>query len=321
MRDAGRGPHRISEGHRYMILALALLGCAGPSTTELQAGGSSLPGFIETLSTTQHDGITQMEVTYPSDTLVVRGFLTLPKKSGRRPTVLFNHGGVSGVSADMKRRSIDLAKEGYVVFAPTYRGEGGSEGRIEVAVGEVADVLAAADILSRHPRVRADQMAITGSSHGALISVLAAAREPERFRCVAAACGVMDVVSWYHWLVETKGVEAVRDSLSLVVYGNGPEAEPEAFRIRQATRVAGEVKVPILLQYGEADKTVPVSQARQFVAAATSAGRPAPDLRIYPKLGHAFWFWNDTKAHTQDEIDEADDSWDDFTDFLDDHLD
>ena len=317
MPDADPGPRRIS---RTLILALAVLGCAGPATTELQAGGSSGP-WAEIISTSTHAGITQMEVAYPSDSLLVRGFLTLPKKSGRRPTVLFNHGGVSGVSADMKRRSIDLAKEGYVVFAPAYRGEGGSEGRIEVAAGEVDDVLAAADILSRHPRVRADRMAITGSSHGALISVLAAAREPERFRCVVAACGVMDVVSWYHWLVETKGVESVRDSLSLVVYGNGPEAEPEAFRTRQATRVAGEVKVPILLQYGEADKTVPVSQAHQFLAAATAAGRPAPALRTYPKLGHAFWFWNDTKSHTQDEIEEAEDSWDDFTDFLDEHLD
>ena len=53
-----------------------------------------------------------------------------------------------------------------------------------------------------HAAVDATRMAVTGSSHGALISVLAAARQPDRFRCLVEACGVMDVVTWYHYLVE-----------------------------------------------------------------------------------------------------------------------
>jgi dipeptidyl aminopeptidase/acylaminoacyl peptidase len=272
------------------------------------------------LSTSEDKGITQMEVSYPSDSLTVRGFLYLPKQSGRRAAVLFNHGGVSGVSADVKRRSLDLAALGYVVFAPSYRGEGGSEGRIEVAGGEVNDVLAAADILSRHPRVKPNQMAVTGSSHGALIAVLAAARAPQRFQCVVDACGVMDVVSWYNYLVDRHGVEAVSDSLSLAVYGQGPADRPEAFQARQATRVAGSITMPILMQYAVEDTIVPRGQAYLFATALTKAGRPAPELHFYEHLGHAFWFWNDPKTHSKEELDEAEQSWKDFTEFLKRHL-
>jgi dipeptidyl aminopeptidase/acylaminoacyl peptidase len=299
----------------FLILfcALGWVGCSNASSETNVA-----PGFT-VLSTKKEKGITEMEVSYPSDSLTVRGFLYMPKKGGRRPAVIFNHGGVSGVSPDMKRRSRDLADEGYVVLAPTYRGEGGSEGRIEVAGGEVNDVLAAAELLARNPRVDPSRMAVTGSSHGALVSVLAAARAPDRFRCVVDACGVMDVISWYQFLVESKGVQAVSDSLSLAIYGNGPADRPDAFRIRQATRVAGDIRAPMLMQYARQDTIVPLGQAQVMSQAMVQAGHPA-ELRIYDQLGHAFWFWNDPKTHTKEQLEEAEKSWEDFTEFLEHHL-
>lgn len=264
------------------------------------------------------DGISQAEVAYPSDSLSVRGFLFLSPGTEREPAVLFNHGGVSGVNEDMKRRGRELAGLGYVVFAPAYRGEGGSEGRVEVAAGEVNDVLAAAEILARHPRVDPARMAVTGSSHGALVSVLAAARTPSRFRAVAAACGVMDVVSWYRYLVENDF--DVSDSLSVAVYGHGPEDRPEAFRARQAVAVASRLTMPVLLQQGQRDKIVPPEQARLFDRALRDAGHPGAELREYPLLGHAFWLWNDPKRHTPQEVAQAGEAWKDFTGFLARHL-
>jgi dipeptidyl aminopeptidase/acylaminoacyl peptidase len=298
----------------FVFCAFGWVGCSNAASETNVA-----PGFT-VLGTKKEKGITELEVSYPSDSLTVRGFLYLPKKGGRRPTVIFNHGGVSGVSVDVRRRSRDLADEGYVVFAPTYRGEGGSQGRIEVAGGEVNDVLAAADLLSRNPRVAPDRMAIAGSSHGALVSVLAAARAPDRFRCVVDACGVMDVVTWYQYLVDSKGVQAVSDSLSMAIYGNGPADRPDAFKIRQATRVAPDIRIPVLMQYAKQDTIVPLGQAQLFLQAMAQAGHPAPTLIIYEQLGHAFWFWNDPKSHTKEQLEEAEKSWKDFTEFLEDHL-
>jgi dipeptidyl aminopeptidase/acylaminoacyl peptidase len=312
---AERAKPRLAD--LFVVILASALGWIGCSNAASETNVA--PGFT-VLGSKKEKGITEMEVSYTSDSLTVRGFLYLPKKGGRRPAVIFNHGGVSGVSVDVKRRSRDLADEGYVVFAPTYRGEGGSQGRIEVAGGEVNDVLSAADLLSRNPRVAPDRMAIAGSSHGALISVLAAARAPDRFRCVVDACGVMDVVTWYQYLVDSKGVQAVSDSLSLAIYGNGPADRPDAFKVRQATRVAADIRIPMLMQYAKQDTIVPLGQAQLFLQAMTKAGNPAPQLLIYEQLGHAFWFWNDPKSHTRDQLEEADKSWDDFTDFLKHHL-
>jgi dipeptidyl aminopeptidase/acylaminoacyl peptidase len=260
------------------------------------------------------DGITEIEVSYPSGDLAVRGFLFLPPGTGTHPGVLFNHGGVSGVSGDVRQRGRELARLGFVTVAPAYRGEGGSEGRVEVAAGEVDDVLAAARLLARHPRVDGTRLAVTGSSHGALVSVLAAAREPDLFRCVVEACGVMNVVSWYHYLVANDF--DVSDSLSVAVYGRGPEDKPEAFRARQAVRVADRITVPVLIQQGAKDRTVPPEQAREFERALADAGNTRVTRLEYPLLGHAFWFWSDPRYHSGEELAEAERAWSDYVEYL-----
>lgn len=288
-----------------------LLACSGAASSSEEADPA--PGMT-VLATAERDGILELEVAYPSGDLTVRGFLYLPPGAGPAPAVVFNHGGVSGVSADMKRRSRDLAALGYTVLTPAYRGEGGSEGQVEVAAGEVDDILAGAALLAGHPRVDPDRIGVAGSSHGALIAVLAAAREPERFACVVEACGVMDVVSWYTYLVENDF--DVSDSLSVAVYGHGPEDRPEAFARRQAVAVAADIAVPVLLQQGQADRIVPPFQARLMAEALEEAGRVEVLLLEYPLLGHAFWFWDDPKSHTEAELVQAEEAWSDFTEFL-----
>lgn len=260
-------------------------------------------------------GVPWQEVVYLSDGLRVKAFLFDAGQSGRRPAIVFNHGGVSGVSADMMRRSADLARAGYLVMTPTYRGEGGSEGRIEVAAGEVNDVLAAVAILRGHPRAEASTVALIGSSHGALISVLAAARDG-KISAVASACGVMDVHSWYRYLVDN-GFD-VSDSLSVAVYGRGPQDKPEAFRIRSAILVADRLTMPVLLQQGMKDRIVPPDQVWRLSAAMERA-KHKPLVKTYPILGHAFWFW-DRAHHSEAEMVEAEASWKDLMDFLGDHM-
>jgi dipeptidyl aminopeptidase/acylaminoacyl peptidase len=300
-----------------LLAVSAVLSCAGNQEAGQETGTSTPEAFV-IIDSEVIDGVTQLDVSYPSDDLTVRGFLFLPAGSGRHPAVVFNHGGVSGVSGDMKRRSRNLAELGYVVLAPAYRGEGGSEGVVEVARGEVDDVLAGARVLAGHERVDPARMAVTGSSHGALISILAAAREPETFRCVVEACGVMDVVTWYAYLVENDF--DVSDSLSVAVYGHGPEDKPEAFRIRQAIGVADRIKIPVLIQQGAMDRTVPPEQARMFAETLEGLGHEDVSLKEYPLLGHAFWFWNDLRYHTEEEVAQAELAWDDFTEFLGRHL-
>jgi uncharacterized protein (DUF1684 family)/dienelactone hydrolase len=296
----------------FVILVSFLILPAALSCASIPARGSSKPSFTVDAVHTEY-GIEVQDLTYVSEGLRVKGLLFTSPVSGKRPALVFNHGGVSGISGDMVRRSADLARGGYMVLTPAYRGEGGSEGVVEVAAGEVSDVLAAAEILRHHPRVDPDRLGLVGSSHGALVSVLAAVRD-QRFRAVAAACGVMDVVAWYRYLVDNHF--DVSDSLSRAVYGYGPEDKPDAFRVRNATLVASRFHPPLLLQQGMVDKTVPPDQPWRMAQALEQAGHKDHQVLTYSLLGHAFWFWNDLKHHSAEEIEQADQSWKDLLVFL-----
>ena len=71
----------------------------------------------------------------------------------------------------------------------------------------------------------------------------------------------------------------VSDSLSVAVYGRGPEDRPEAFRSRSAVRVADRLNMPVLLQQGMKDRIVPPDQVWRLSAALERAGRNPPRVR------------------------------------------
>ena len=291
---------------------LACLGFAAAAYFAVAACAQPrLPGFT-VLESRSQDGITESLVSYSSDGLKVRAYVYTQEPAEARPLAVFNHGGVSGVSNDMRRRSRDLVNAGFTVITPEYRGEGESEGQIEVAHGEVDDVITATRLMMDSRYVDAERTAILGSSHGALISVLAAAKEPGLYNCVVAACGVMDVEVWYLWLVENKF--DVSDSLTVAIYGRGPEDRPEAFAVRRAVPRASQLKAPLLLQYGVLDRIVPMEQGK---AMAGAADQYIPvTLSTFPLLGHAFWFWDDLSRHTVEDVRQADQSWAEAIEFM-----
>ena len=71
---------------------------------------------------------------YTSNKLTVDAGTYTFSENDVEPGLIFNHGGVSGVTEGTRALCRRLAKQGFVVFAPSYRGEDDSEGEIEVAV-------------------------------------------------------------------------------------------------------------------------------------------------------------------------------------------
>lgn len=240
-------------------------------------------------------------IRYASERLVVRGRLYWPARAGRPPSlpaaprgadrvgprmpaVLFNHDGISGIGRATSRRAAELAAEGFVVLAPSYRGEDGSEGTVEVAAGEVRDVLSAARLLMTFKAVDGQRLGCVGMSHGALIGVLAAERS-RMFRAVVAAYGVMDIVAWWEWL-QRKHMPT-DDPLSRRIYGRGPQDRPQAFRARSAVVGAASLHAPLLLLQGQDDAIVPPEQAQRMAHVLTLLRKPHR-LRVYPGARHGF---------------------------------
>jgi dipeptidyl aminopeptidase/acylaminoacyl peptidase len=78
---------------------------------------------------------------------------------------------------------------------------------------------------------------------------------------------------------------------------------------------ADRVRVPVLLQHGSKDRTVPAEQARFMEAALREAGNADVTRLEYPELGHAFWFWEAVR-HTPEEMRDAERAWRDLAAFL-----
>ncbi|HKI83772.1 MAG TPA: prolyl oligopeptidase family serine peptidase, partial [Candidatus Krumholzibacteria bacterium] len=134
-------------------------------------------------------------------------------------------------------------------------------------------------------------------------------------RGVVAAYGVMDIYAWYQYLLDNDF--DTTDSLSVRVYGTGPEDKPEAFAKRQALSLIDELgPAPIMLVQGEKDRIVPVEQAETMAAALKKAGRTQDLLRVYPEGAHGFLFWDDPALHTKEELAASEKAWRDILQFF-----
>lgn len=262
----------------------------------------------------RQQGVEVRAWTYLSDGLRVKGRLYLPDRDGRRPVVVFNHDGISGISREHHLSSLRLARRGYVVFSPSYRGEDGSEGMVEIAKGEVRDVLNALPLLRGLPEADPDRIAMAGASHGALISLLAASRESQ-IAGVVFAYGVADLPRWWNDL-KARG-KLGRDPITRRTYGDGPQARPESFRIRNAVDQLAGFQAPVLILQGLLDETTPPEQAHLLKKALDRQGVPNR-IHLYPDALHGFLVYAPylTQDVTPQEKAQAESAWGEVFRFL-----
>lgn len=258
----------------------------------------------------------EQSVTYMSDGLKVKAKLFWPEGKGPFPGVIYNHDGVKGLSTSTVARCQELAQKGYAVIAPTYRGEDGSEGKVEVAQGEVNDVLNALNLFGKLPRVDAKRVAFVGTSHGALVSLLAATRT-DKVKALVFGYGVVDIYRWFDYLKESK--QLGEDALTQQVYGKGPEDKPENFRIRHALTILPNLRIPVLILQGDKDKIVPLEQG-QILQTKLTELRKSSILRTYPNSGHGFLIYQEReiKRHGADSVEykESRAAWNEMMAFL-----
>ncbi len=240
-------------------------------------------GFSSSHSQT---GIREEHITYMSGKLKITARVWFPSGSGIAPAVLYNHGGVTGFSKGTLKRCRELVAAGFIVFGSAYRGEEGSEGQVEVEKGEVDDVLAGIAWLKTQTRVDPKRIAMMGTSHGAIIGLLVAAKSRD-IRALVYAYGVSDIYKWYQYLIDTK--QLANDQLTKDTYGKGPNDRPESFAIRNGLNYLPQIPatMPTLILQGEKDTIVPLEQALFLYNGLTKLERPVT-LKTYPNSGHGF---------------------------------
>lgn len=183
------------------------------------------------------DSISIFKIQYLSDGLKVNGFMIQPKTKEKVPCIIFNRGGngdFGTLSISTALRLGKLAKEGYVIIASQYRGNGGSEGREEFGGKDVNDVLNLLDVLAEVELANTEKVGMYGWSRGGMMTYIA--------------------------LTKT-------DKIKAAVVGGAPSSQYES--IKDRPRMEKEVLADFIPNYeknriAELDKRSPIKWANQF---------------------------------------------------------
>jgi dipeptidyl aminopeptidase/acylaminoacyl peptidase len=124
-----------------------------------------------------------------------------PRDGRRRPAVLWAHGGFGGIAGGWLWDSVDRENDqtasafreaGFVLMAPSWRGENDNPGRFELFYGEVNDLLWALEHLRSLPYVDPNRVYVAGHSTGGTMALLAAEASP-KIRAAFSFGGAPDV--------------------------------------------------------------------------------------------------------------------------------
>jgi len=190
-------------------------------------------------------------ITYLSNGLKVKGMLAVPIQEGNLDGFLYLRGGIKNVGKVRPARIAQFASEGFIVFAPFYRGNQGGEGNEDFAGEDREDAYAAYQVLKSLPRVQ--DIHIFGFSRGGVMALWTGIQFPEAASIVTWG-GVSDMTLTY------KERKDLRRMMKRVI-GGTPDKYPERYKERTALYELEKIDAPILIIHGVQDQNVSVEHA------------------------------------------------------------
>lgn len=230
------------------------------------------------------------------DGVTVHGQLFVPKNvSGRRPAILFMHGG-SKRQMLLAFHYMDyyhnayamneyLASKGYVVLSVNYRTgimygrafsdppDGGWRG-----AAEYKDIVAAGKYLQSLPNVDPQRVGLWGGSYGGFLTAMGLAHNSDIFKAGVDLHGVHD------WSVRQNRIGSG---------GNAPD-EKEAIDLAYKSSPDSAISTwrsPVLLIQGDDDRNVQFSQSVDLAQRLKAQGVPFEQI-VFPDEIHGFLLWH-----------------------------
>ncbi|MBD3331910.1 prolyl oligopeptidase family serine peptidase [candidate division GN15 bacterium] len=221
------------------------------------------------------------------DGLEVPAFMYLPpnyKEGEAIPFIIHAHGGPEGQFQPYFQRNIQyLILNGYGLLAVNPRGSSGygleylNMDNYKNRKHSLMDYKAAVDWLIEQGYTEKGMIGIRGGSYGGYVVLGMITEYPELF---SAAVDVVGIANFETFLKNTADYRrALRES------EYGPLSDPEFLREVSPIHKAHLIKTPLLVVHGENDPRVPVSEARQIIAAVGDNGGVVDSL-IFPDEGH-----------------------------------
>ncbi|MDF2720514.1 MAG: prolyl oligopeptidase [Paenibacillus sp.] len=223
-------------------------------------------------------GLLLEKITYWSQGLKVKGLLCTPDAAQPLPGLVYCRGGIRNVGMVRIARLVTLARRGYTVFAPFYRGNDGGEGYEDFGGEDRYDLFNGIRLLQELPVVNSGQVPLIGFSRGAIMALLAAKSCPGVGPVVVWG-GVSDLLLTYEERID------LRRMLKRVV--GHPKKDEPAYVSRSPACWAEQIGSPVLIIHGTKDEHVGVEHAHRLAQALEAAGKPYA-LHLYQERAHVF---------------------------------
>jgi dipeptidyl aminopeptidase/acylaminoacyl peptidase len=208
---------------------------------------------------------------YWSDGLKVTGYYAEPLSEGQHPALIYNRGGNREAGALDGTELAAFAESGFVTVATQYRGVRGGEGQEQFGGADVHDVTNLITLLKSRPAVDPNRIVMFGGSRGGMMTYLALKWQYQNRRTdIKAAVTVGGIADLFLWGKQRPDLDG---SLYPELVGASTRQNPQAFKDRSATYWPGMIRVPLLIEHGEADTEVSVKQAYTLYNLLRSYGR------------------------------------------------
>ena len=202
-----------------------------------------------------------------------------------RPAVVFVHGGPeSQYLPSFDPFAQYLVQRGYGYLATNVRGSSGY-GKTYAHLDDkhqrfdaVEDLAYAARWLKAQPEINADRIAVYGRSYGGFMTLAAMVFHPQHWAAGVNVVGISNFVSFL------ENTSAYRRANREAEYGSLAEDRDFLEKISPLNHI-DKIQAPLLVIHGENDPRVPVTEARQLVAALQARQMPVK-LLVFDDEGH-----------------------------------
>jgi dipeptidyl aminopeptidase/acylaminoacyl peptidase len=203
------------------------------------------------------------------------------------PLLVAIHGGPTGISLPDPAPSyvypiLQWLDKGALVLMPNYRGSAGygeafrSLNVRNLGVGDAWDVLSGIEYLEAQNRIDTDKLGAMGWSQGGYISAFLTTHS-DRFKAISVGAGISD---WETYYVSTDIHPFTRQYLQAT-----PWDDPEVYDRTSPMSGIKDASTPTLIQHGEFDKRVPISNAYELYQGLQDVGVETK-LIVYKGFGH-----------------------------------
>lgn len=225
------------------------------------------------------------------DGWVIEGILVKPvnfEPGKRYPMLVAVHGGPYGRIQNMLRQYYNLqvwANEGYLVFAPNFRGSSGYSNKFGIANfkdlggGDFKDIMAGIDYIVKELKIADEnKIGIFGGSYGGYMTNWAIT-QTDRFKAAVSMFGIFNLITDYS--------NSYLPSWEPDYLGDYYWNNLKIYLERSPFYYVKNIKTPVLIMHGDEDQNTFISNSKEMYQALKHLGKTVEFVR-YPREEHGF---------------------------------